>query len=434
MPDEADALIASLDHPVRTSVLLNRAKFSSSLVHESVVPWCSDGRILAERPVFTTDPLFHVGCYYPQESSSMFLHHVLRSLEFAGENIFALDMCASPGGKSIILSTLIGDNGVLISNEIQKSRNNILLENLTKWGAKNTLVTCNNPVAFGASEQMFNLILVDAPCSGEGMFRKDEVARKEWSPGNTIMCGLRQREILKSTYEALRPGGFLIYSTCTFAPVENEEIVQWLVTEFGMESILIPVDRFPNVRSVDDGMIHGAKFLPHLVPGEGLFMAALKKPLSATHAGRKSRGKSVFSKLSENENSILTKLIDKGDLNFVKNSMGIVYAGKLDASALNKLAEHLYFTSPGIEIGSFIKNDFIPAHALALSGLYKNVYPEIELDLNSALDYLRGGTIDTTGNLGWCVVTYQGFALGWIKCMSNRSNNYYPKHWRIRMK
>ena len=175
MPAEADALIASLDFPVQTSVMLNTEKRTDVFEREVHVAWCPNGRILKERPSFTLDPLFHAGCYYPQESSSMFLHHVLRNIEFDNEKLFALDLCASPGGKSIVLSSFLKDNGILISNEIQKSRNYILLENLTKWGTTNTLVTCNDSVAFGSLPGLFDLILVDAPCSGEGMFRKDEV-------------------------------------------------------------------------------------------------------------------------------------------------------------------------------------------------------------------------------------------------------------------
>jgi len=434
MPTESDALIASLDRTVQTSVLLNTKKSSFIFGDEVVVPWCENGRFLNQRPSFTLDPLFHAGCYYPQESSSMFLHHVLRNLVFEQEYLLALDLCAAPGGKSIVLSSFLSNNGILISNEIQKSRNFILRENLTKWGAQNTLITCNDSAAFGSIKERFDIVLVDAPCSGEGMFRKNEVARKEWSIGNTVMCSNRQKDILTNAAMAVKSGGYLIYSTCTFAPIENEDVIQWLVDEYNFESINIPIDDFPNVRSVDSSRLFGAKFLPHLVQGEGLFMAALRKPKNVEVIKRNGRGKNVFTKLTSNEQSVVSKWISSTPYNFFKNSLGDIYACPLSEVELNQLSEHLFFMSPGIEIGRMLKNDFIPAHALALSDLIKSEVQMIEVNSEDALSYLRGETIDTSGYLGWSIVTYRNHPLGWIKCMLSRSNNYYPKQWRIRMK
>ena len=230
----------------------------------STVKWCEYGRYLSERPKFTYDPMFHAGAYYVQEASSMFVWQALTQL--VDKDAVVLDMCAAPGGKSTAIAQYLSEDGFLVSNEYVPQRAHVLVENITKWGAPNCVVTNNAPRHFEKLKSRFDAILVDAPCSGEGMFRKDERAREEWSPANVEMCVERQREILESAWHVLKPGGVLIYSTCTFNSHENEEQVQWLIDEMGAEYLPIKIG--------EDWMIteteRGYRFLPHKTRGEGL--------------------------------------------------------------------------------------------------------------------------------------------------------------------
>ena len=242
------------------------------------VKWCEQGRYLSERPKFTYDPLFHAGAYYVQEASSMFVWQALSQL--VEQDALVLDLCAAPGGKSTAIAQYLSENGFLVSNEYVPQRAHVLVENITKWGAPNCVVTNNAPRHFEKLKTRFDAILVDAPCSGEGMFRKDERAREEWSPANVDMCVERQREILESAWKVLKPGGVLIYSTCTFNSHENEEQVQWLIDEMEAEYLPLKIE--------DDWMIteteRGYRFLPHKTRGE-TYLPGVPVKTSATLNG-----------------------------------------------------------------------------------------------------------------------------------------------------
>ena len=248
---------------------------------EKQVPWCAEGYYLEDRPQFTFDPLLHAGCYYVQEASSMFVTHILRQSGDCPQN--ALDACAAPGGKSTALRSVLPEDCVLVSNEPMGNRAQILLENITKWGAPNCIVTNNYPRDFRKAKLKFDLILCDVPCSGEGMFRKDPNAISEWSVQNVEKCWQLQREIVADAWECLNPGGLFIYSTCTFNTKENEENIKWILENFDAEVLDIPVDPSWNITgSLLEGFNYPVyRFIPGITRGEGLFVCALRKAGSA---------------------------------------------------------------------------------------------------------------------------------------------------------
>ena len=247
----------------------------------SQVPWCNEGYYLEDRPQFTFDPLLHAGCYYVQEASSMFVTHILRSV--GNDYKSALDMCAAPGGKSTALRSVLPDDCVLVSNEPMGNRAQILLENITKWGAPNCIVTNNYPRDFRKAKLKFDLILCDVPCSGEGMMRKDPGAIAEWSMQNVEKCWQLQREIVADAWECLNPGGLFIYSTCTYNTKENEENIQWILDNYDAEVLDIPTDPSWQITgSLLPGFNHPVyRFIPGITRGEGLFVCAMRKAGSA---------------------------------------------------------------------------------------------------------------------------------------------------------
>ena len=287
-----------------------QTKKNRPLVFEEV-PWCKEGYYLEGRPQFTFDPLFHAGCYYVQEAASMFITHVLRhTLQFsplAGESergVTMLDMCAAPGGKSTAARSVLPEGSTLVSNEPIPTRAQILLENITKWGWKDCIVTNNYPRDFRKAKAKFDVILCDVPCSGEGMFRRDPATIGEWSMQNVEKCWRLQREIVADAWECLTPGGILIYSTCTFNTKENEENVLWMMEELDAEVLAVPTEpEWQITGSLLEGFEAPVyRFIPGITRSEGLFMAVLKKKGDFTHA--------AFKKLPLN---ILTSDLPQGE-------------------------------------------------------------------------------------------------------------------------
>ena len=285
MGDERfNRLIGAFDEEAPTSIRVNHQKdfsypLTSSPAYLQQVPWCPEGYYLNNRPQFTFDPLLHAGCYYVQEASSMFVTHVVRSVLSPLTPKLALDLCAAPGGKSTALRSVLPEDCVLVSNEPMGNRAQILLENITKWGAPNCIVTNNYPRDFRKAKLKFDLILCDVPCSGEGMMRKDPGAISEWSLQNVEKCWQLQREIVADAWECLNPGGLFIYSTCTFNTKENEENIQWMLDNFDAEVLDIPVD--PSWQ-ITGSLLEGFnapvyRFIPGITRGEGLFVCALRK-------------------------------------------------------------------------------------------------------------------------------------------------------------
>ena len=399
------------------------------------VPWCNTGRYLTERPVFTLDPLFHAGCYYVQEASSMFLAHAIQALDLDSQPIIALDLCAAPGGKSTLLNTYLHPDSLLIANELIKSRVTVLADNLVRWGHPNTVVANNDPSAFSRLPGYVDLMVVDAPCSGSGMFRKDHAAIDEWSEGTVQLCCERQRRILADSLPALKEGGILLYSTCSYSNEENEEIADWLCETQGMESVTIPINEawgIEQTRSEQHGCV-GFRFYPHRLQGEGFFLAAFRKV-----ASQPSFNPPKYKAEGSTQRPKLEKWIAHPE-NFFSFTVGeeIHILPKGRETDLFVLQKMLYLRNAGTRVGRMAKGDLLPAHDLALSLSRHPDLPSVSLDEASALEYLRKGnllpSVNTEGLTGWAIASHKGAALGWMKLLPNRINNYYPKEWRILM-
>lgn len=427
MGAEYDAFRTALEKDPQVSIRLNRRKLDATVL-EDRVPWCENGRYLAERPSFTLDPMLHAGCYYVQEASSMFVEQVFQQY-VESEAPVVLDLCAAPGGKSTHLASLMDGRGWLVSNEVMRGRVGILQENLTKWGAPNVTVTNSDPADFENLSGVFDLILVDAPCSGEGMFRKDEQAVAEWSPENVRFCAERQRRILTDVFPALAEDGILIYSTCTFNAEEDEENVKWIAEELGAEILEVELDPAWKVSTMGAGY----HFYPHKTRGEGFFLSALRKTSDAGVCRRK-KGKEQKCSLSPQAKGVAewlnesVKLIPRND---------VVYAvSEKYADLVALLADHLRVLSSGVEVATVKGKDMIPSQHLAFSWMLKpEMFPNVELSWRDAVAYLHKDNIllDASAPMGFVLLTYRHVPLGWVKNLGNRCNNLYQSDWRIRM-
>lgn len=429
---DAEALLKALKEPSPVSIRINSEKRRKKPLYNQQVPWCESGYYLGSRPSYTLDPLFHAGCYYPQEASGMFLEQAVRQLINPGTSIKVLDLCGAPGGKSTHLSSLIGQNSMLVANEVIRSRAGILVENVTKWGSSNTFVTQNDPSAFSRLHGFFDMIFVDAPCSGEGMFR-DQVAVSEWSEENAAHCSERQKRILMDVWPALKTDGLLIYSTCTFNPGENEENIKWLLTKQEAESVNLDVSGFQEITEVDYQGVAGYGFYPDKVKGEGFFISVIRKTAKQDAIMLK-RKSSPDLKLSRDEQAIAEKWINFQSARLIKNGNDIVLiAGSPDDYFF--LSRNLNLLKAGIKICTIKNKDYLPSHEFALSDIIrKDAFPHINLNLRQALLYLRRDHISLPdAPKGWLLVAYNEVNLGLINNIGTRVNNYYPVEWRIRM-
>ena len=368
--ERLNRFLGAFDEEAPTSIRIN-PRFSLAVGERERVAWCEEGFYLEGRPQFTFDPLFHAGCYYVQEASSMFITHVLRSLlstvpepvEGLLSPLNCLDLCAAPGGKSTALRSVLPEGSTLVSNEPIANRAQILLENITKWGWPDCIVTNSYPRDFRKAKARFDVILCDVPCSGEGMFRKDPATISEWSLQNVEKCWRLQREIVADAWECLNPGGLLIYSTCTFNIKENEENIRWILETYDAELLEVPIQPEWHITGslLEDFHAPVYRFIPGITRGEGLFMAVVRKKGVSSHDKRR-------------------------QLPIKPLSVDIPQGDPIDLS-----------------------------------------YPE-------ALKYLRGEALvlPPDSPRGIVTVTYKGFALGPAKNIGNRANNLYPKPWRIK--
>lgn len=417
-----------------TSIRVNPKKKHVSTADFTPVPWCADGFYLPSRPVFTLDPLFHAGAYYVQEASSMFVAQAIKSLELEKEPLIALDLCAAPGGKSTLLNSCLHDDSLLVANEIIKTRVNILTDNLIRWGNANTVITNNDPYAFKRLPGYFDLMVVDAPCSGSGMFRKDGSAIDEWSLAAVKLCSERQQRILADSVSALKTGGILVYSTCSYSKEENEDIADWLCESEGFESIRIPIDAawgIVETRS-EQRACFGYRFYPHLLRGEGFFLAAFRKTGNQSSFPRK---KVKLDKLPDLRMPLAEWIANaEGFATFTLNEEAYAFPRDriLDLQILRNV---LYLKNAGTRAGKLLKTTIVPSHDLAMSNHLRPDIPKVELSLTQAQDYLRKTNIDPTVNIanisGWALASFQHVPLGWMKLMPQRINNYFPKEWRI---
>ena len=435
---------------IRLNPLKRTADSSFLIPHSSLnkVPWATDAFYLDERPAFTFDPLLHAGYYYVQEASSMFVEQALRQCLPEGEPVAALDLCAAPGGKSTLLRSLLPAGSLLVANEVVRSRAQILTENLTKWGHPDVVVTNSDPADFTPMVDCFDLILTDVPCSGEGMFRKDEGAVSEWSPENVENCWKRQRRILTDIWPCLKPGGLLIYSTCTYNIKEDEENVRWIRDELGAEVLPLAI---PNDWGVKGNLLTGDDFpvyrlMPHCTQGEGFFLAVLRKedgeetasrPTFAKAKERRGKGKDkarpLFGKAQLAEIGSWLKEADAYTLFPDGSTVSAFPTAWL--SMLEELKRQARVWQAGVPLAEMKGKDCVPLHTLAMSVLLRpDAFPRQEVDEPQAIAYLRKEAIilPDVAPRGIVLLTYQGVPLGFVKNVGSRANNLYPQEWRIR--
>ena len=377
-PDEAQRLFDSLSTAQPTSVRRNPRKMNADaeqalqamLEGSTEVEWCREGRRLCQRPSFTMDPLFHAGAYYVQEASSMYVAHLINTY-VRERDVTALDLCAAPGGKSTVLLSRLSEGSQLIANEVMPKRAQVLRENLSKWGARNVWVTNNRVSDFSRMREVFDLIVCDVPCSGEGMFRKDETAVSEWSTDNVEMCVERQRDIVETIWPCLKPGGLMIYSTCTFNSHEDEENVEWIERTLGAQALPCPAEPDWGIvgNLLPGGTAPCAHFFPHHVVGEGFFCALLRK---------------------EGEDE-----------------------------------------TPRVPLTDRMLR---PLHILPLERFDEGSVATVDVDRPTALQFLHGEALRLPADTprGIVTITYCHLPLGQAKNIGNRANNLYPKEWRIR--
>lgn len=440
------------------------ADVSQSAQETRSVPWCSSGIYLANRPSFTFDPLFHAGAYYVQDPSAMYMEIALEAAGFTTkeslENLKVLDLCAAPGGKSTHLLSLLPSSSLLVSNEVINSRATILAENMAKWGCDNVVVTNSDPACFSQLKGWFDIIVVDAPCSGEGMFRKDPNAVKGWSLANVRLCSERQQRILSDIWPALAPGGILIYSTCTFNRYENDGISDFMTQHLGAEHISLSraVEKFPQLYQTKSG---GCQFIPGRVEGEGQYLAVVRKPLEGSHNessllpdndslsfrsrsikdARRDRGKKLQSKnrlmkkggSSVNGSDIPTFLkqftIGERYLFSVKSDI-LKIIPAIHSSAIGELESSLKVILSGRAVANSLG---APAADLALSANISQIdLPKVELSKDEAIKFLqREPLIFADSPKGYLLLTYKGLGLGFVKNLGNRSNSLLPMNRRI---
>ena len=429
---DSGSLIKSLDEPPPVSIRINNDKWRGVPVDGEKVMWCDSGWYLRERPSYTLDPLFHAGCYYPQEASGMFLGYVYRNVIGTNNKIKVLDLCGAPGGKSTHLSSLIAENGLLVANEVIRSRASVLAENLTKWGLSNSIVTNSDPAAFSSLGEFFDLVVADLPCSGEGMFR-DEVARKEWSVANTVHCSERQRRIVMDVWPSLKKDGFMIYSTCTFNPAENEENIKWLSEQTGVTSLKVDITHFPGIMEIEYKGLTGYSFQPGRIRGEGLFVAVLRKETGGRELSLKHSPPSTNT-VKGDWLRIAASLTDSEQERYTLNK-DIISLLPASPSLIFNLKKNLRVVKGATDIARITGNGYIPHHDLAMSVKYrKGAMSMYSLTRDESIAYLRRDNIPA-GKMdkGWVIVTCEGVRLGFVKNIGSRLNNYYPVDWRIRM-
>ncbi len=410
--------------PADTSALLRGA---------GAVPWCGTAFTLPGRPEFTLDPLFHAGAYYVQDPSSAVHYTIVKRLTEDGRPVRVLDLCAAPGGKTTAALSALPEGSLLVANEVMPARAAALAENTAKWGHPATVVTSAPTDRFPLLGPLFDLIILDAPCSGEGMMRKEPVAVSQWSERLVESCAALQREIAADAIRALRPGGVLLYSTCTFSRQENEEMVRHFVEQYGMESIGLGLERYGVPRGWSDEYCY--RFMPHRTRGEGLFVAALRLPGDAPSAplpklGK--RGKPLASK------GLPQWLAGQESYTPIEAGGGVSMLAPGLAAAVERLqGARIRILRAGVPLGTPKGRDFVPAPELALStALRPDAFPDVPLCRDEALRYLRRDavTLPPSAPRGFVTASYGGLRLGFLKNIGNRANNLFPDRWKIKFK
>ncbi|MCB0397159.1 MAG: hypothetical protein KDD36_10915 [Flavobacteriales bacterium] len=413
--------VTALNSPAGPSIRLNTAKVPAK-VNLPEVPWCEHACFLQERPVFALDPWWHGGAYFVQESSSMFLCHVVKSLGLTSP-ILALDLCASPGGKSTLLKDVLPDESLIVANEAIRGRVGPLVENVIRWGSGHHVVTNNDPEAFRRLEGVFDIVLVDAPCSGEGLFRKQEDARDIWSVENLALCEARQKRILEPAMASVRPGGYLIYSTCTYNPGENEDQVKELAAS-GWDEVRLDPDPAWGFQRAE----HGWYAYPHRVKGEGFYISIWQKTDGIGASASEGNAGAITNA------PWLSGLDDKKWMVTGRGNAQFVYPQRW-AEVMAGLENTLNVRYAGVEAGEMKGKKAVPAHALALmADRSPDSWLVLELAAEEALAYLRRDHVSAnTDELGYACIAFDALPLGWVNRLGSRLNNMYPMAWRLRM-
>ncbi len=461
--EKALVAFSAFDSPASTSVRKNPFKKGTCPEGRSV-QWCAHGHILAERPQFTLDPHFHAGAYYVQDSSSMFVGHAFRNLlnhiqTPSGRPVRVLDLCAAPGGKTTDMAASLreafGDGFLLVSNEVMKARAGVLADNVALWGDPNVVVTSDDPRAFAALPGFFDIIVADVPCSGEGMFRKDEEAQRQWSEDNVALCESRQRRIVADVWPALAQDGIFIYSTCTFNKYENDGNVRWIADELGAEPLFGEDALDPGVNVIKTGL--GYSLVPGHVEGEGQYCSALRKtgnPLAdePVFANRKSKmpvsyaKEAVFAYGNRKKGSSYAKEgvfaygLDINGMFLIEMAMRqrgetVTAVPKALSQEVAGLETCLHVIAAGCAVGSLKGQTLVPDADLALSTAFnRGSFPEAEVDRKTALAFLhRDAIMLPDAPKGYVTIIYDGLPLGFVKNLGNRCNNLHPQGRRIRM-
>ena len=443
-----NALVAfsAFDKPASVSVRRNPLKLDASVefvidgsrVAVRPIEWSPYGIMLEQRPQFTLDPMFHAGAYYVQDSSSMFVGHVFRDILSrmdipVSRPLRVLDLCAAPGGKTTDIAASLreacGSNFILVANEVMKARVGVLADNVALWGDPNVVVTCDDPRAFASLTGYFDIIVADVPCSGEGMFRKDELAQQQWSEDNVALCEGRQRRILADVWPSLRHDGVLVYSTCTFNRYENDGNVRWIAENLGAYVL-------PNNISAD-GVIRtdcGYSLVPGFVEGEGQYCASLRKTVDAEYVeGRAGKGSDRPQKQPALPGD-MDALFDVKMKYALKGDM-VTAVPEYMASDVAMLRKSLHVVAAGCAVGTLKGKILVPDADLALSmALSQSAFPREEVDRQTALSYLHRDVIMLPdAPKGYVLVCYEGLPLGFVKNLGNRCNSLHPQSRRIRM-
>lgn len=438
-----DSFIAAHQQPPPVSIRLNPEKWLAEravnrLVQGNIqlreaVPWSADGWYLKERPIFTLDPSIHAGGYYVQEASSMFIEHMLRHLLGTATGLRLLDLCAAPGGKTTLLASM-KQFDLVVANEIIRSRVSILYENVVKWGMPKIFISNDDPHRFSSLPGYFDVMVVDAPCSGSGLFRKDHAALNEWSEANVQHCAERQKRILADALPCLKAGGILLYSTCSYSPEEDEEMLDWICSFAAVETVAIPVDEdWGIVQTQSRKGAAGYRFFPGTTQGEGFFVAAFRL-LESVSASKTNIKKKMAPKGSASVSLPQLWVDNRANFQTITAGDDIYLVPQHLYEDHVALREVLSVRKSGVKAGTLIRGEFLPDHELILSSYLSASAPRIPFNKESALQYLRKQTVDPpAASKGWHVADYEGLSLGLLKHLGNRVNNYYPAAWRILM-
>jgi 16S rRNA C967 or C1407 C5-methylase (RsmB/RsmF family)/NOL1/NOP2/fmu family ribosome biogenesis protein len=428
---ETGQFFSALQHPPPVSIRLHPRK--STEIPGDPVPWSPQGRYLNSRPVFTLDPAFHAGAYYVQEASSMIVDYVIKHLQLDRTPIRILDAAAAPGGKTTLLLSCLHPESLVVANEVIRHRRSLLEENVIKWGYPQVVVMSTDPTGFRALTGFFDAIVLDAPCSGEGLFRKDPDAVRHWSPQHVVHCARRQQRIIQDLWPSLKTGGYLIYSTCTYNRTENEDNLKWLMSHSSSEPVFIPVPSAWGICQVSSPL-PALRFYPHRIRGEGFFIAVVRKTQSTPTL--RIQGGEKLHPPGEKEVGSIRAFLQYTDLIFFEHHNRIHTVPESLKHDVGFLLKKFPGAVAGTAVAEIKNNRIIPQHSLALSVyLDKSAFPVIELNRDQALAYLRKESLPLqSADTGFHLVTCERLPLGWIHALPNRINNLYPIGWRIRMR